>query len=124
MRPSPPPKGLGLRNLNSDEATSEFTHVTARRLAHHPEDGFVSPLHPLRFLHGWDSGYGALTSTPVGLFPTEQASLRWTHWVANNSGTPTFFTENYRHPAMELSTYSTPVRISLVNTSAISVIVV
>ena len=28
---------------------------------------------------GCDSSYGALTITPVGLFPTEHASLRWTH---------------------------------------------
>ena len=85
VRPSPSRYGLGLRNLSSDEATSEFTHVTARGLAHHPEDGFVSPLHPFRFLHEWDSGYGALTSTSVGLSPTEQASLSWTHIVTKTS---------------------------------------
>ena len=30
-------------------------------------------------LHERDSSYGALTFSPVGLFPTEHASLRWTH---------------------------------------------
>ena len=48
-----------------------------------PKDGFVSQLHPLRFLHECDSSYGALTSTPVGLSPTKQTSLSWTHSLAN-----------------------------------------
>ena len=39
----------------------------------------VSQLHPSRFLHERDSSYGALTFSPVGLSPTEHASLRWTH---------------------------------------------
>jgi len=76
MLPSLPPKDLGLRNLNSDEATYEFTVVTARSLAHHPFDGFVSQLHPFRFLHECDSSYGVLTFTPAGLTPAEQTSLR------------------------------------------------
>lgn len=42
-------------------------------------DGFVSQLHPLRFLHECDSSYGALTSTPAGLAPAEQNTLCWTH---------------------------------------------
>ena len=48
-----------------------------------PKDGFVSQLHPLRFLHECDSSYGALTSTLVGLSPTEQTSLSWAHSLAN-----------------------------------------
>jgi hypothetical protein len=28
---------------------------------------------------------GLLTSTPVGLTPTEHASLRWTHWLLRTS---------------------------------------
>ena len=48
-----------------------------------PKDGFVSQLHLLRFLHECDSSYGALTFTPVGLSPTEQTSLGWTHSLAN-----------------------------------------
>ena len=32
-----------------------------------------------RFLHERDSSYRALTFSPVGLSPTEHASLRWTH---------------------------------------------
>ena len=51
MRPSPHPKGLGLRGLFLVEATCGFTCVAARRLAHHPEDGFVDQLHQIRFLH-------------------------------------------------------------------------
>ena len=46
-------------------------------LAHHPKDGFVSWLHLLRFLHRYNSSYGALTFTPVGLSPTEHASLHY-----------------------------------------------
>ena len=46
-------------------------------------DGFVSQLHPFRFLHECDSSYGVLTFAPAGLTPAEQTSLRWTHWVAN-----------------------------------------
>ena len=42
-------------------------------------DGFVSWLHRLRFLHRYNSSYGALTFTPVGLSPTEHASFHWTH---------------------------------------------
>ena len=49
---------------------------TARSLAHHPFDGFVSQLHPFRFLHECDSSYGVLTFTPAGLTPAEQTSLR------------------------------------------------
>ena len=37
-------------------------------------DGFVGWLHPLRFL-GINPGYGGLTPIPVGLTPTEHASL-------------------------------------------------
>ena len=48
------------------EATCGFTCVTARQLAHHPKDGFVSQLHPLRFLHERDSSYGASDSCPGG----------------------------------------------------------
>ena len=40
---------------------------------------FVSWLHLLRLLHRHNSSYGALTFTPVGLPPTEHASLHWTH---------------------------------------------
>ena len=54
-------------------------HIVLGIHTHHPKDGFVSQLHPLRFLHECDSSYGALTSTPVGLTPTEQTSLSWTH---------------------------------------------
>jgi len=45
-------------------------------------DGFVSQLHPSRFLHECDSSYGVLTFAPAGLTPAEQTSFYWTHWVA------------------------------------------
>jgi hypothetical protein len=39
----------------------------------------------IRFVSSTDAIHatGLLTLTPVGLTPTEQASLRWTHWVPN-----------------------------------------
>ena len=47
--PSPSGCGLGLRGLLTFGATSAFTFVTARRLAHHPEDGVVDGLQDIRF---------------------------------------------------------------------------
>src|SRR5215510_865812 len=44
---------------------------------------WISLPHPLRFLHGCDASYGALTLPPVGLSPTEHASLCWTHYSQN-----------------------------------------
>src|SRR5262249_56794852 len=41
VRPSPDDRGLGLRGFHTFGATCAFTLVTARRLAHHPEDGLV-----------------------------------------------------------------------------------
>jgi hypothetical protein len=35
------------------------------------------------FLHECNPSYGDLTLTPVGLPPTEHASLRWTHYGEN-----------------------------------------
>ena len=40
--------------------------------------GFRIPVSPLRSCY---PSYGAPTVTPVGLSPTERASLRWTHNV-------------------------------------------
>jgi hypothetical protein len=58
------------------EVTYTFTFVTARRLAHHPKDGFVDRLHALRFLHACDPSYRFLTFLLVGLPPpTEHISL-------------------------------------------------
>jgi hypothetical protein len=52
-------------------------------------DGFVGWLHPLRFLHGCNPSYGGLTFTPVGLTPTEHASLSldalWSKYPADLS---------------------------------------
>ena len=42
-------------------------------------DGFVNRLQELSFLPSCYSSYGAWTLTPVGLAPTDHASLRWTH---------------------------------------------
>jgi len=57
MLPSPRTSGLGLWSLFFVEATCGFTSVAARGLAHHPEDGLVSRLHPLHFFRGCDSSY-------------------------------------------------------------------
>ena len=77
LRPTTEGSAFGLFSV---EATRGFTFVAARSLAHHPQDGFVDWLHPLRFLRGCNPSYGALTLTPVGLSPTEHASLRWSHF--------------------------------------------
>jgi hypothetical protein len=77
LRPTTEGSAFGLFSV---EATRGFTFVAARSLAHHPQDGFVDWLHPLRFLRGCNPSYGALTLTPVGLSPTEHASLRWSHY--------------------------------------------
>src|SRR5215813_12740497 len=84
MLPSLPPKDLGLRILI-------LTRLPMSSLSLRPDhsltilsDGFVSQLHPFRFLHECDSSYGVLTFAPAGLTPAEQTSLRWTHWVANS----------------------------------------
>src|ERR1700756_4309357 len=61
------------------EATNGFTCVAARGLAHHPRDGFVDRLQKLSFLPSCYPSYGLLTFGPMGLPPTEYASLRWTH---------------------------------------------
>src|SRR5215472_16037306 len=78
MRPSLPPKDLGLRILI-------LTRLPMSSLSLRPDhsltilsDGFVSQLHPFRFLHECDSSYGVLTFAPAGLTPAEQTSLRWT----------------------------------------------
>lgn len=55
--------------------------IVTHYIAHRPKGGFVSWLHPLCFLHGRNPSYGAPDSSPVGLPPTEPASLRWTHSV-------------------------------------------
>ena len=66
-------------------------------------DGFVSQLHPFRFLHECDSSYGVLTFAPAGLTPAEQTSLRWTHWVANSKlgrSLPVFAAPDFRYKNM------------------------
>ena len=45
-----------------------------------PKDGFVGWLHPPRFLRECNPSYGVPTFPPVGLSPTEHASLHWSHW--------------------------------------------
>src|SRR5512135_3184951 len=61
VRPSPDDRGLGLRGFHTFGATCAFTLVTARRLAHHPEDGFRQ----------WASGHS------VSLLPAIRATGRW-----------------------------------------------
>jgi hypothetical protein len=57
-------------------------------LALRPGDSLTLPKRALsigfiRFVSSTDAiqATGLLTFTPVGLTPTEHASLRWTHWV-------------------------------------------
>src|SRR5215831_19129874 len=45
----------------------------------HPSDGVVGRLQNLDLSRSCYPSYGAPTLTPVGLSPTERASLRWTH---------------------------------------------
>jgi hypothetical protein len=51
----------------------------------HPFDGFVDRLQSLGFPPPCYPSYGAPTLTPVGLSPTECASLSWTHGPAQRS---------------------------------------
>jgi hypothetical protein len=51
----------------------------------HPFDGFVDRLQSLGFPPPCYPSYGAPTLTPVGLSPTECASLSWTHRPAQRS---------------------------------------
>jgi hypothetical protein len=51
----------------------------------HPFDGFVGRLQSLGFPPPCYPSYGAPTLTPVGLSPTECASLSWTHGPAQRS---------------------------------------
>ena len=64
----PPPGSLALRPVTRS----------------HPNDGFVSWLHSHRFLRECNPSYGVLTLSPVGLSPTEHASLRWSHYGLKN----------------------------------------
>ena len=48
------------------EATSAFTHVTARQLAHHPSDGFVDGLQGFGFPPPCHPSYGTSGSCPRG----------------------------------------------------------
>ena len=51
--------------VNRFEASCAFTFVAARRLAHHPEDGFVDRLSGFSFLPPYYPSYRALASTLV-----------------------------------------------------------
>src|SRR5262245_14692240 len=82
MLPSLPPKDLGLRILILPRLPMGSLSLRPDHSLTILSDGFVSQLHPFRFLHECDSSYGVLTFAPAGLTPAEQTSLRWTHWVA------------------------------------------
>lgn len=56
-----------------------FTFVTARSLAHHPKDGFVSRLQVIDLSPPCYSSYEASGSCLGGFGPTERANLCWTH---------------------------------------------
>lgn len=65
--------------VNRFEASVAFTFVAARRLAHHPEDGFVDRLSGFGFPPPYYPSYRALASTLVSFALTECTSFRWTH---------------------------------------------
>src|SRR5215471_4378003 len=67
MLPSPHEGRLGLWGKNRFGASCAFTFVAARRLAHHPEDGFVDRLSGLGFPPPYYPSYRALASTLVSL---------------------------------------------------------
>jgi eukaryotic-like serine/threonine-protein kinase len=77
MLPSPHEERLGL--WNSVSRLLLHSLVAARCLAHHPFDGFVDRFSGFGFLPPDYPSYRVLTFTLAGLFPTECASLRWTH---------------------------------------------
>ena len=66
-------------------ASCAFTFVAARRLAHHPYDGFVDRLLGLGFPPPYYPSYRALASTLVSFVLTECTSFRWTHLHAGLS---------------------------------------
>src|SRR5215472_17629384 len=86
----PEPCSLRLRPRSSTPrvAISRLPHVRFRYslvTRNHPFDGFVGRLQSLGFPPPCYPNYGAPTLTPVGLSPTECASLSWTHRPAQHS---------------------------------------
>ena len=82
MLPSSRTKGLGLRIVF-------FSRPLVGSLALRPGDSLTIPKMALsggflRFVSSPEApqATGVLTGPPVGLSPTEQASLTWTHWCA------------------------------------------
>ena len=82
LLPSPRTKGLGLRD-------SFFSRPLVGSLALRPGDSLTIPgmawsVGFLRFVSSAEAtqATGVLTIPPVGLTPTEHASLRWTRWSA------------------------------------------
>ena len=71
--------------VNRFGASCAFTFVAARRLAHHPSDGFVDRLLGLGFPPPYYPSYRALASTLVSFVLTECTSFRWTH-VGSRTG--------------------------------------
>jgi hypothetical protein len=79
MLPSPSRLRARPSELFIFEATSTFTFVTARRLAHSPRKCLSIGFKVLVSRHPAIQATGPLTPTPAGLTPAEHASLRWTH---------------------------------------------
>ena len=74
-------------DLFTFEATFAFTVVTAQRLVISPRKTLSISFRILVSRHPAIQTTGPLTVTPVGLTPTEHASLRWTH-VGSRTGAP------------------------------------
>ena len=71
--------------VNRFGASRAATFVAARRLAHHPSDGFADRLLGLGFPPPYYPSYRALASTLVSFVLTECTSFRWTHLHAGLS---------------------------------------
>src|SRR5439155_15322924 len=86
LLPSPPRHGLGLRILGIFEATSAFTLVTARGLAHHPHDGLVDGLQKFGFPSPLPSKLRGLWLLPRrDSHPLNTSAFSWTHAEGANA---------------------------------------
>ena len=90
IRPSPPDYGLGLRSF-------ALSRLPLRSLAVRPGDSLAIPKMAVSMgFRGWVSrpptiqATGRLALPPVGLPPTERASLGWTHNPAGRFAAPGF----------------------------------
>jgi hypothetical protein len=96
MLPSPRHSGLGLRILSC--RGDLWVHLRCGPVTRSPSRGWLCSVGFIRFVSFANAtqATGALTLAPVGLTPTEHASLRWSH---NACKTPTRSSPGVRQPA-------------------------